>query len=79
MTFCLAVSSTPGRLIRNSAEAINMNNRTIELLILFLIAFYILTFIAPGMFIALGNLVHILVVAILILILVRLLQGKSLR
>ena len=56
-----------------------MNNRTIELLILFLIAFYVLSFIAPGMFAAVGNLIHILIVAILILVLVRLLQGKSLR
>jgi hypothetical protein len=54
-----------------------MSNRTIELLILFLIALYILNFIAPSLFVALGSLVHILLVAILILVLVRLLQGRS--
>ncbi len=79
MAFCLAICPTRGRLTRNSVEVCIVNNRTIELLILFLIAFYILTFIAPGMFIALGNLVHIVLVAILILVLVRLLQGKSVR
>ena len=54
-----------------------MSNRTIELLILFLIAIYLLNFITPHLFIALGSLVHILLVAILILIVVRLLQGRS--
>lgn len=54
-----------------------MSTRTIELLILFLVALYLLTIIAPGIFIALGRLVHLLVVAILILVLIRLLQGRS--
>jgi hypothetical protein len=54
-----------------------MSNRTIELLILFLIAIYVLSFVTPHLFAALGGLVHILLVAILILVLVRLLQGRS--
>lgn len=56
-----------------------MSSRTIELLILFLIALYVLNFIAPTLFAGLGRLIHILLVAILILVVVRLAQGKSIR
>ena len=56
-----------------------MSNRTIELLILFLVALYVLNFATPMLFVALGRLIHLLVVAILILVLVRLLQGGSVR
>jgi hypothetical protein len=55
-----------------------VRNRPIELLILFLIAVYVLSFFAPHLFAALGGFAHILLVAILILILVRLFQGRSL-
>jgi hypothetical protein len=54
-----------------------VTNRTIELLILFIVALYVVQFIMPKLFAALGGLVHLLLVVILILIIARLLQGNS--
>jgi hypothetical protein len=63
-------------LCRHGGET-DMSKRTVELLILFLIALYVLNRFVPSLFAPIGQFVHILIVAVLILILVRLLQWKA--
>jgi hypothetical protein len=79
MRFRLANCSLPGMLSVSPWESLAMTNRTVELLILLLIALYLLNFMMPKLFVALGGLVHVLLVAILLLVVVRLLQGRSVR